>query len=220
MRILVSGSTRIVSSLSQSFPNHLGHLLSPDAGNRCETLLKTGLFWGADNSAFSGFDEARFLRFLDRIANKPRCLFVVAPDVVADAGSTVKLFWSWRQRMKETGHPIAFVGQDGAEKIDTPWDYFEAYFVGGSTSWKLGSASVNMVAEAKRRGKHVHMGRVNSLKRLRWALRIGCDSCDGSGYSRFHHLSLTGRPDMSLSYHLRFLVAQELEMQQQRQMFC
>lgn len=29
------------------------------------------------------------------------------------------------------------------------------------------------------------MGRVNSVKRMLYALRIGCHSCDGSGMARF-----------------------------------
>ena len=35
-------------------------------------------------------------------------------------------------------------------------------------------------AEAKRRGKQVHMGRVNSARRYRYAEAIGCDSADGT----------------------------------------
>lgn len=40
--------------------------------------------------------------------------------------------------------------------------------------------ATHMALEAKRRGKHVHMGRVNSLRRLRFARDIGCDSVDGT----------------------------------------
>ena len=36
------------------------------------------------------------------------------------------------------------------------------------------------MTEAKRRGKHVHMGRVNSKTRYRYAEAIGCDSVDGT----------------------------------------
>lgn len=37
-----------------------------------------------------------------------------------------------------------------------------------------------LVAAAKRRGKHVHMGRVNSRRRWSYAEHIGCDSVDGT----------------------------------------
>lgn len=46
--------------------------------------------------------------------------------------------------------------------------------------WKLGPHPRALVAEAKRRGKWVHMGRVNSGKRFRYAAAIGCDSVDGT----------------------------------------
>lgn len=53
-------------------------------------------------------------------------------------------------------------------------------FIGGSTEWKLSEEAAELGREAKRRGKWLHMGRVNSLTRLRIASHIGCDSVDGS----------------------------------------
>jgi len=49
----------------------------------------------------------------------------------------------------------------------------------GSTA-RPAAAARELVREAKRRGKWVHMGRVNSLKRLQYATSIGCDSADGT----------------------------------------
>lgn len=46
--------------------------------------------------------------------------------------------------------------------------------------WKLGPVVRALVAEAKARGKRVHMGRVNSQKRFEYARAIGCDSVDGT----------------------------------------
>jgi hypothetical protein len=40
------------------------------------------------------------------------------------------------------------------------------------------------VSEAKARGKWVHMGRVNSFKRMQYADAIGCDSADGAKMTR------------------------------------
>lgn len=48
------------------------------------------------------------------------------------------------------------------------------------TEWKLGAGAREVVAEALRRGKRVHMGRVNSLRRLRYAQEIGCHTADGT----------------------------------------
>lgn len=46
--------------------------------------------------------------------------------------------------------------------------------------WKLGPHARSLVHEAKRRGKWVHFGRVNSGKRFEYARSIGCDSADGT----------------------------------------
>lgn len=61
-----------------------------------------------------------------------------------------------------------------------PWHTFDVLFIGGSTEWKLGPGARALVAEAKRRGKWVHMGRVNSGRRWSYAEHIGCDSVDGT----------------------------------------
>jgi hypothetical protein len=53
-------------------------------------------------------------------------------------------------------------------------------FIGGSTTWKLSPNVEALVSTAKRHGKWVHMGRVNSGVRLRHAANIGCDSADGT----------------------------------------
>jgi hypothetical protein len=49
----------------------------------------------------------------------------------------------------------------------------------------LGPHAAALVAEAKRRGKYDHMGRVNSARRAAYAASIGCDSIDGTGASKF-----------------------------------
>jgi hypothetical protein len=72
------------------------------------------------------------------------------------------------------------VAQDGLESLPVPWGDFDALFIGGTTGWKLGPHAREIAAEAKRRGKWVHMGRVNSERRCRYAAAIGCDSVDGT----------------------------------------
>jgi EAL domain-containing protein (putative c-di-GMP-specific phosphodiesterase class I) len=60
------------------------------------------------------------------------------------------------------------------------WDEIDCLFIGGSTEWKLGPAAAELVAIANSLGKWVHMGRVNSERRYRYAEAIGCDSVDGT----------------------------------------
>lgn len=162
---------------------HLGVLLTPTAGNRVEHPLNLGLPWAADNAAFAGFDECKFTRMLDRIEGKRGCLWVAAPDTVANAAATLEQFERWEPIIRSHGLPVALVLQDGQEHLPVPWDRLDAAFVGGSTEWKLGEDSRKLVAEAKARGLWVHCGRVNSRARIGYAAGIGCDSCDGSGFS-------------------------------------
>jgi hypothetical protein len=120
-------------------------------------------------------------------------------------------------------------GADGTDGSWLPleWDDFDVLFLGGSaecapcgwvrpleqareisrcphchrklTEWKLGAVARTLAAEARQRGKRVHMGRVNSLKRLRYAAAIGCDSADGT------YLVRTRNPDKYLPVVLGWL---------------
>lgn len=185
MRLLVSGTTRTVSSLSRRWVDRLGHLITPSNRNSMASLLSTGLPWAADNGCYSGFEPQLFRGFLRKIAGHPGCLFAVVPDVVGDARATLDLFGEWCLEVRATGQPIAFVGQDGAEDLPIPWNDFDAWFIGGSTRWKLSAASAGLAHEAIRQGKWLHMGRVNSRKRMTSAASFGCDSIDGSSASMF-----------------------------------
>jgi hypothetical protein len=185
VRLLVSGSTATVRRLAPCWPGVLGHLLTPANRNAVASLLVTGLPWGADNGAFSGFDPVRYRRFLARVRGQPRCLWVVAPDAVGDARATLALWREWAEEVRAAGQPVAFVGQDGQEDLEVPWEGIDGWFVGGSTRWKLSQAAADLDGEAKRRGKWVHMGRVNSLRRLEVAHARGADSVDGSSFSMY-----------------------------------
>jgi hypothetical protein len=163
-----------------------GRLVSPRGGN----VPRPGERWAGDNDAFRAWDADRFLAMLDRLADVPDCLFIAVPDVVGDMTATLERFDDWRCEVAGRGFPVALVGQDGAEERDIPWDSCDAWFVGGSTNWKLSGASFDLVTEANRRGKWTHMGRVNTQRRMRIAHDFGCDSFDGTGWSKFpdHYL--------------------------------
>lgn len=156
----------------------LGYIDTPLQGNK----RAAGVKWCADNGCFGkGFDEHRWWNWLQDNAHAAAdCVFAVAPDVVGDAAATLERSAPWLPRIRTLGYPAAFVAQDGQENLPMPWDDFDVLFIGGSTEWKLGSAARRIVSEAKRRGVHVHMGRVNSEKRYRYAEAIGCDSVDGT----------------------------------------
>jgi hypothetical protein len=157
----------------------LGCVDTPAQGNR----LPPGAAWAADNGCFGkGYpgDTAWWSWLSNHPADRSRCLFAVAPDVVADAAATAARSTPWLAPIRDAGYPVAYVAQNGLEHLPVPWDDIDVLFLGGDTTWKLGPHARRLTAEARRRGKGVHMGRVNSLRRLRYAQAIGCTSVDGT----------------------------------------
>jgi len=180
--LLVSGGTAQFGPLVQERPDIFGVLAVPKAGNSLPEYCK----WAGDNGAFSGFEEDKFTAMLAKHWwAKDRCLFVTAPDVVGDHAATAELFREWEPRIREYGYPVALVAQDGLTPDTTPWPDIDAVFIGGTTRWKLGADAAHILQEARLRGKWLHMGRVNTKRRLIYAAALGCDSVDGSGWSRF-----------------------------------
>jgi hypothetical protein len=162
---------------------HLGRLLQPRHTSSAEATAHAGLPWAADNDCFQGLDERAFLKMLGRIDSLPGCLFVSCPDVVGDHAATLALWHDWAPIISAAGQPAAFVLQDGAR-----WDEVPAavpLFVGGTNDFKLGDECAALVRRAKDERRWVHMGRVNSAKRMTYAASIGCDSIDGTGWVRF-----------------------------------
>jgi hypothetical protein len=176
--LLVSGSSKCLGRLSGE--KHLGRLIRPGNGTRPDSMP-----WAADNGAFKGFDEKAYRAMLGRIEGVPGCQWVTAPDVVADAEATRALFDEWEPQLRALGFPVALVAQDGLTIDAVPWERIDCIFLGGSTSWKLGPEAESIARETKRRGKLLHMGRVNTIRRMRIALEWGCDSVDGTKFSWF-----------------------------------
>lgn len=174
----------------------LGQIVTPAAGN----VVTPGVDWIADNAVFAGKypgDEA-YLTWLAGLPHKDRCRFAVAADVVGDHEATLARSLPMLARIRAMA-PVAFAAQNGAAIATVPWDQFDVLFLGGDTDWKLGSDARALTAEAKRRGKSVHMGRVNSQRRLQKAADSGCDSADGT-YLAFG-------PDINLPTLLRWVNA-------------
>lgn len=166
----------------------LGYIDTPAQGN----IRPDGVAWCADNGCYSDkWEQGKWWRFLSANAHAAdTCLFAVAPDVVGDAAATLERSAPWLPKIRALGYPAAFVAQDGLESLPVPWGDFDVLFIGGTTDWKLGAHARALVGEAKRRGKRVHMGRVNSERRYHYAMSIGCDSADGT--------YLTFGPDVNL----------------------
>jgi hypothetical protein len=181
--ILISGGAALIEKFDR---NYLGGLVTPSGGTPPETYTALGVRWAMDNDCFNGFDEYAFTYKLEWVVkNKPGCLWVVCPDVVCNATATLKLFYEWKDFIRDRGLKVAFVAQNGIEKMPIPWDELDCLFIGGDTTYKLGPEIRQLVQIAKSKDKWVHMGRVNSIKRVKYANSIGCDSVDGTGFSKF-----------------------------------
>jgi hypothetical protein len=157
-----------------------------------------GVTWAGDNGCFGAnyVGDDAWIGWLARHASHAdRCLFATAPDVVGDAAATLARSAPFLPVIRDLGYPAALVAQDGLEDLDVPWDAFDVLFIGGSTEWKLGPYAARLIAEARLRGKRVHMGRVNSGRRYAYAALLGCDSADGTflAFAPDHNLARMSR---------------------------
>lgn len=196
----------LVSSAHPTLQPHrtpsLGRLVQPRHFSSVTQTALSGMPWAADNDCFQGLSARRYILMLDRLHEaliavndgerrselwQGRPLFVTVPDVVADARATARLWGVWADAVRRRGLPLAFVAQNGCDhpRMSPPWHEFDAVFIGGDTAWKLGPEARRIVAICKEHGKHVHMGRVNTLRRLRYAESIGVDSVDGTKWTKW-----------------------------------
>lgn len=182
MLLLVSGATTTVHACEDP---RVGYLVVPRAQNQPILLPLHPGRWAMDNGAFSDFDAARFVAMLDVFKTFAGCLFVTAPDIVGDCHRTLDLFFQWAPFIRAQGYRPALVAQDGLTVSMTPWASLGALFIGGTTEFKLGAGARTLAAYASARSIWLHMGRVNSRKRIHYAASIGCDSIDGTGFSRW-----------------------------------
>lgn len=142
-----------------------------------------GWMWAADNGCFSDrWDEQTWLTWLAKPHPKSGCLFATVPDVVADHQQTLERWEIYAPMVRDLGYPTAFVAQDGAEDGDIPWDEMDTFFIGGSTEWKMSQVAFELAKTAAEKGKWVHVGRVNSIKRLKYWRNVA-HSSDGTHLS-------------------------------------
>lgn len=168
-------SAKLIEKLSQ---HGIGEATQPNEfpPRRSPWFLDNGAFrdWKAGRS----FDEASFMRAVERSMDATAPDFVVLPDIVASKKS-LEFSLSYVDRLRSACSRLAFVVQDGMteDEISSIAEVFEVLFVGGSLEWKLATAK-NWVDFAHRIGKRCHIGRVGTRKRMLWARAIEADSVD------------------------------------------
>jgi len=160
----------------QAHPN-IGVMTGPRAGGLGS--IRTGRPWASDCDILSkhGYDEDAFYRHLERLTPyRATCHFVVVPDVVGCAQSTLALYDHAAPVVALAGLPLAYVAQDGAEHEDFP--PCDVVFLGGSDPWRAQHGTA-LLSRATAEGFRTHVGRVNSARRVHQLLSYA-DSCDGT----------------------------------------
>ena len=153
-------------------------------------LRTEGFPYALDNGAWSAyqqqqpFDEMAFLLALRKLGS--RADWAVLPDIVSGGIASLEMSLRWMRRtLNETSIALLAV-QDGMVRSDVSQLLGErvGIFVGGSTQWKE-----KTLAQWGALGRHVgcivHVGRVNSARRIHLCANAGVTSFDGTSVSRF-----------------------------------
>ena len=181
--IYLTGAT---NAATEPFLVQRGFGLMVQPGNSMHLRIARYPWWAADNGAFGGkWTEARHMDWLAALP-RDRCLFAVSPDVYPDARESLRRGLEFAPVLRDMGFPVAVVAQDGAEQLTWPWEEMDCLFIGGErkspgrSEWKESAEAEQLVRRARARGLWVHMGRVNTPRRLQRAWRMGVLSCDGT----------------------------------------
>jgi len=100
----------------------------------------------------------------------------VVPDLPRNAKATLEEWWVWEDEMRQLGIPLAFAVQDRIkpEQVRPSADWL---FVGGTDEWCYPG-----LREITSMGKQVHVGRVNTIRRVQQCDEAGVASVDGNGW--------------------------------------
>lgn len=146
--------------------------------------------WCIDNGAWTAhqngtpFDAAAFLTVYEKLGRGAD--FVVLPDIVGGGLRSLEMSLSWRERLGDPLCPLLLAVQDGMSVADVAELVGPALgiFVGGTTHFKEHTLPM-WGALARAGGAHLHVGRVNTARRVHLCHMAGADSIDGSSVSRF-----------------------------------
>lgn len=150
-----------------------------------------GRKYAIDNGAYSDFvngrpfQTERFLKLLRTFGHNAE--FIVIPDSVGNKTETLIFAEHWIRKLNGR---LLLVLQDDmkTEDIDPFKKYIYGLFMGGSTDWKLANIPI-FSNYCIKNDLYFHVGRVNSIKRLKYCINHNVDSIDGSGPSRFYKVA-------------------------------
>jgi len=157
-------------------------------------LRTEGFRYALDNGAWTSFQRgepfhaAAFELALARVGADAD--WIVLPDIVMGGLPSLRFSRTWLQKLRQRRSLrdktflIAVQNGMGVQHVRRLVGPRAGIFVGGDTAWKL--ATMRTWARlAHAHGAICHVGRVNSVRRIRLCAAAGIDSFDGSGVSRF-----------------------------------
>jgi hypothetical protein len=163
-----------------------GLMVSASGVHRTEGFNRYALDNGAWTTHNLGrpWSEARFRQLVDAFGAGAD--FIAAPDIVAGGLASLRLSVSWLPRLEHLRRLLLIPVQDGMEPADVRplLGAQVGVFVGGETAWKLRTLPA-WASLARERGAYCHVGRVNTVRRIRLCALAGADSFDGSSASKF-----------------------------------
>ena len=181
-------------STLKEIPN-LGMILSP------MSWRNPFCHFACDNDVFNAFNKGilwneemnyKYMSMLEKLNNEQTrnlLLWVLSPDAVGDWESTIKLAKKYVPLLQSKGLPVAIALQDGC-KFDEALAFSpDCVFVAGSTEWKLKNIK-SVCNYFKPHGISVHVGRVNTRRRLIHCKSSGADSADGTVLNRFRNKNI------------------------------
>lgn len=150
-----------------------------------------GFGYAIDNGAWSAhcsgrpWDRAAFVRCLDLLGRDAD--WVVAPDVVLGGPASLDLSLSWLGPLLDRTARVLLAVQDGhtADQLAGWLGPRVGLFVGGSTRWKEQSTLAIWGPLARSVGCWLHVGRVNTARRISICSAAGASSFDGTSATKF-----------------------------------
>lgn len=152
-------------------------------------LRSEGFRYALDNGAWTAhqqgteFDARKFGRALARMGSGAD--WIVVPDIVAGGRKSLELSVSWLPRVLAVA-PCVLAVQNGMSPRDVMGLLGPrvGLFVGGDTEWKL--ETIPMWCDVGRQaGCIVHVGRVNTARRIALCDAHGVTSFDGTSATRY-----------------------------------
>lgn len=178
-----TGTARNLAALREA---GWGLMVSATGEHRTEGFERYAL----DNGAYTAYQQgkpwsaAAFVALVEKLGAGAD--FVAVPDIVAGGLGSLRLSEAWLPRLKGVGVPLLIPVQDGMVPADVRplLGPRVGIFVGGSVPWKLATVRA-WGALARELGVYLHVGKVNTARRIALCASAGADSFDGTSATKY-----------------------------------